>query len=120
MQLKKKLMTLACLAALAASGQAVAALSAADAARLGADLTPLGGEKAGNKAGTIPAWDGGLTKPPAGFKAGETGYIDPFANEKPTLTITKANAEQYKDNLTAGEMALLKKYDNYKKTHHTT
>ena len=48
MQLKKKLMTLACLAALAASGQAVAALSAADAARLGADLTPLGGEKAGN------------------------------------------------------------------------
>ena len=44
MQLKKKLMTLACLAALAASGQAVAALSAADAARLGADLTPLGGE----------------------------------------------------------------------------
>jgi hypothetical protein len=114
MQLRKNLMTLACLAALAASGQALAALSAADAARLGADLTPIGAEKAGNKAGTIPAWDGGLTKPPAGFKAGETGYIDPFANEKPTLTITKANADQYKDNLTAGEMALLKKYDNYK------
>ena len=62
MQLRKNLMTLACLAALAASGQALAALSAADAARLGADLTPIGAEKAGNKAGTIPAWDGGLTK----------------------------------------------------------
>ena len=30
--------------------------------------TPLGAETAGNAAGTIPAWDGGLTKPIAGFK----------------------------------------------------
>ena len=57
--------------AVAASLIALPALSqatAAEAARLGADLTPLGGEKAGNAAGTIPAWDGGITPPAkAGF-----------------------------------------------------
>ena len=36
---------------------AEAAVSAQEAAHLGADLTPLGGEKAGNAAGTIPAWE---------------------------------------------------------------
>ncbi len=46
---------------LVAAAPGMSAVSAAEAARLGADLTPLGGEKAGNKAGTIPAWDGGLT-----------------------------------------------------------
>ena len=37
-----------------------AAISAEEAARLGKDLTPLGGEMAGNADGTIPAWTGGL------------------------------------------------------------
>ena len=44
---------------------------AADPARLGADLTPLGGEKAGNADGSIPAWEGGITTPPAGYKPGD-------------------------------------------------
>ena len=39
----------------------MAAVSAAEAAKLGAELTPLGAEKAGNADGSIPAWDGGLT-----------------------------------------------------------
>ena len=39
---------------------AFGAVSPQEAARLGQDLTPLGGEKAGNKDGTIPAWTGGL------------------------------------------------------------
>ena len=38
-----------------------AEMAADEVARLGVDLTPLGGEKAANAAGTIPAWDGGLT-----------------------------------------------------------
>ncbi|TLY74204.1 MAG: hypothetical protein E6K42_11875, partial [Gammaproteobacteria bacterium] len=37
-----------------------AAVSPEEAARLGAELTPLGGEKAGNADGSIPAWTGGL------------------------------------------------------------
>ena len=43
---------------------AVAGLSPEQIARLGADLTPLGAEKAGNADGTIPEWTGGMTKPP--------------------------------------------------------
>lgn len=80
--------------------------------RLGKDLTPTGAEKAGNKDGSIPGWSGGMTKPPAGWSA-EQGYVDPYANEKPVLTINAANAEQYKDKLTAGTLALLKKYSNF-------
>ena len=92
---------------------ASAALSPADAARLGQDLTPLGGEKAGNADGSIPAWTGGLTTPPAGYKPGDH-HPDPFAGEAPLYTITAANADQYADLLTAGHVALLKAYPTYK------
>lgn len=109
-------------AGLIAALPAQAKLSAAEAARLGADLTPVGAEKAGNADGSIPAWTGGLCAPPAGWTAAK-GYTDPFANEKPKFTITAANAEQYKDKLTAGTLAMLKKYDNFKmpvyETHRT-
>lgn len=89
-----------------------AAATQAEVDRLGKDLTPTGAEKAGNKDGSIPAWSGGLAKPPVGWKP-EQGYVDPFANEKPLFTITAANADQYKDKLSAGELALLKKYPNF-------
>lgn len=95
-------------------GSAVlASATAADIARLMVDLTPTGAEKAGNSAGTIPAWTGGLTKPPAGWTPA-MGYVDPFADEKPLFTITGANADQYKEKLSAGQMALLKKYPTFK------
>ncbi len=58
------------LAGLLFAGQGFAAITAEQAARLGNDLTPLGGEKAGNADGTIPAWDGGITSPPAGYQKG--------------------------------------------------
>jgi hypothetical protein len=92
---------------------ASAKLSDAEAARLGADLTPMGAEKAGNKDGTIPAWTGGLCAPPAGWTAAQ-GYVDPFAGDKVLFTITKANAAQYKDKLTPGALAMLGKYDGFK------
>jgi hypothetical protein len=92
---------------------AFAELSSADLAKLGTTLTPVGAEKAGNAAGTIPAWDGGITKPLAGYQEGGS-YPDPYASDKPLFTITGANAEQYKANLSPGEMAMLKKYPDYK------
>lgn len=94
-------------------GSAHAKMTADEIARLGKDLTPVGAEKAGNADGSIPAWTGGLTTPPAGFDP-QKGYIDPFANEKPQFTITAANADQYKDKLTAGHYAMLKKYASFK------
>ena len=54
--------------------------SPGDIARLGAELTPLGAEKAGNADGTIPAWNGGITKPPAGYTPG-MHHPDPFADD---------------------------------------
>ena len=100
-------------ALLGAAAPASAGLSAAEIARLGADLTPIGAEKAGNKDGTIPAWTGGLCAPPAGWTAAQ-GYTDPFASDKVLFTITKANAAQYKDKLAPGVLAMLNKYDNFK------
>ena len=92
---------------------AYAKLTADEAARLGADLTPMGAEKAGNKDGTIPAWTGGLCAPPAGWTAAK-GYVDPFASDKVQFTITKANAGQYKDKVTPGMQAMLDKYPEFK------
>ncbi|MHB8709435.1 MAG: DUF1329 domain-containing protein, partial [Desulfuromonadales bacterium] len=92
---------------------ALAALSADEAARLGKERTPLGAEKAGNADGTIPAWDGGITKPPAGYQKGKY-HPDPFANDKPLFTITAANLEQYAAKLTDGQKAMLKAYPSYK------
>jgi hypothetical protein len=100
-------------ALLGVAAPASAKLTDAEVARLGADLTPVGGEKAGNKDGTIPAWTGGLCAPPAGWTP-EQGYVDPFASDKVLFTITKANAAQYKDKLTPGTLAMLAKYDNFK------
>ena len=98
-------------AALAAP--AAAELSSADLAKLGTTLTPVGGEKAGNAAGTIPAWDGGITRPAAGYVPGGS-YVDPFPNDKPLFTIDAGNVDRYKDNLSPGEIAMFKKYPDYK------
>src|ERR1700730_17474942 len=88
---------------LAASGLlfgsvAWAAVRPQEAARLGADLTPLGGEKAGNADGSIPAWTGGLkSAAEAGFPNYHSPdhYPDPYAHDKPLFTITAANMGQY-------------------------
>jgi hypothetical protein len=93
----------------AAFAAGVATATAQSAADLGKSLTPLGAEKAGNAAGTIPAWDGGITAPPAGYKSGDH-HPDPYADDKPSATINAANAEQYADNLTEGHKALLARY----------
>jgi Protein of unknown function (DUF1329) len=108
---KKSMAALAVGAAFAVP--AAAELSSADLAKLGTTLTPLGAEKAGNAAGTIPAWDGGITKALAGHQAGQY-YADPYPNDKPLFTIDGRNADRYKDNLAPGQMAMLKKYDDYK------
>jgi hypothetical protein len=97
---------------------AMAAVSAAEAARLCAELTPLGAEKAGNADGSIPAWDGGITSAAqAGFPNFRPGqhHPDPFAADKPLYTITAANMGQYANKLTEGHKKLLQTYrDTFK------
>ena len=110
MNLKRlTMMASATLGAMTLSAAVHAELSAADLAKLGTTLTPMGAEKAGNAAGTIPAWDGGITKVPAdvNFKSGGL-YPDPFPNDKPLFTIASGNMDKYKDNLSPGQMAMMK------------
>lgn len=85
-----------------------AKVSADEAARLGKELTPLGAERAGNAAGTIPAWTGGLPKQdlPRG--------ANPFAADQPLYTITAQNMAQHADVLTEGYKALFKTFPDYK------
>ncbi len=91
-----------------------AELSADQVAQLGNELTPLGGEKAGNADGTIPAWDGGLTQAPSGYTAGGY-YVDPYAGDAIKVTITSGNMAEHADKLTEGHKALLKTYpDSFK------
>lgn len=69
--LNKHLLIGASLALALGSGGALAGVSAGEAAQLKSSLTPLGAEKAGNAAGSIPAWTGGITQAPAGYKPGQ-------------------------------------------------
>ncbi len=93
----------------------MAAVSAADAAKLGAELTPLGAEKAGNADGSIPAWDGGITSAAqagfANFRPGQH-HPDPYASDKPLYTVTATNMGQYANKLTEGHKKLLQTYRN--------
>lgn len=100
--------------ALSLALSAHAAVSADEAAKLKSTLTPLGAEKAANKEGSIPAWDGGLTKVPAGFVEGGK-RADPYAGEKPLYTVTAKNMDKYADKLTDGVKAMLQRYpDTYR------
>ena len=53
------------------TGQAIAGSKPDQIQRLSEDLTPMGSERAGNAAGTIPAWTGGITSPPPEYKPGD-------------------------------------------------
>ncbi len=96
------------------SGIAMAKVSPEQAAKLGKELTPLGAVRAGNADGSIPAWTGGITKPPAGYKVGDH-HQDPFPNDKIQYTVTASNVSKYKAILTPGQVKLFKTYpDTYK------
>jgi hypothetical protein len=109
--------------AVAFVGAAQAKVAPEEAAKLGKSLTMVGAEMAGNADGSIPAFTGGLTTAPAGFKPGDSYRPNPFAGEKPVLVITGSNADQYKDQLTAVTYELLKRFPSYRvdvfKTHRT-
>lgn len=108
MQSREALIAAAVVAALTVI-HAKAAVSPQEAARLGEDLTLVGAEKAGS--GAIPSFDGGLTQPPTGinYKIGDF-HPDPFAADKPTMTIDGTNYRQHLDKLPAGVVATLERY----------
>ncbi len=94
-------------AALAFSGPV-----AADPGKLGTELTPIGGEKAGN-GGDIPEWTGGVREAPATYKEGKH-HPSPFPDDKPKFTIDVSNLDKYRDNLSEGMIAMLTKWSTLK------
>jgi hypothetical protein len=89
---------------------AQAAVSGDEAKALGTTLTKFGAEKAGNADGSIPAYEGGLTKAPAGHKPDARYYVDPFEGEKPVLKIDASNVSKYESMLTEGTKEALKRF----------
>jgi len=89
-----------------------AAVSQQEARKLGAELTPMGGQKAGNAEGTIPAWTGSMNGVPAGSSYMGSGdvYPDPYEKDKMLFKITAQNMARFEKNLGEGTKALLKKY----------
>lgn len=111
----KKLVLVASAITLALSTVSVhAKVSEAEAAKLGNELTPLGGEKAGNADGSIPAWDGGITKAPAGYEVGSF-HVNPYPDDKVQFEITASNYKEYSAFLSDGQKKLFETYpETYK------
>ncbi len=76
-------------------------------------LTPLGGLRAGNADGTIPAWTGAFIPLPADYVTG-TPRPDPFPDDKPLFSITAANLATYQDKLPLGAQELFKRHPDYR------
>jgi len=94
---------------MAISTATMAAATPEQVAALGNTLTPVGAEKAGNAAGTIPEWTGGL--PTDAAPVSENGFVsNPFAEDKPLFVITAQNYQQYADNLAPGQIAMFERY----------
>lgn len=100
------------LAALLTSGSCLAAVPAQEVARLEHDLTPIGAERAASTDGKIPAWTGGLAKDAGKIVDGAPS--DPFAGDKPIFEISSSNYQQYQANLTPGQIALLKRFPDFR------
>ena len=112
--MKKYITTASLLMLTIASSSVLAKVSPEEAAKLGTTLTPLGAVMSANAAGTIPAWTGGLNSKNS-TKSEDSGRpAHPFSADKPLMIITSANYNDYKNNLSPGQIAMFKKYADYK------
>ncbi|MCB1656210.1 MAG: DUF1329 domain-containing protein [Pseudomonadales bacterium] len=115
---KNMALTLSLLAGLTASCTAFSKVTPEEAAQLGKNLTCLGAERAGNAAGSIPAFTGEYVDQVPGWNhilySGDQP-VDPFKDEVPVLVLTSSNYKEHAANLTEGQKVLFEKYpDSYK------
>jgi hypothetical protein len=85
------------------------AAGALAASELPQNLTPIGAERDATPDGRIPAWQGGLTTAQQRLESNGTP-VDPYGDERPLYEITAQNYRQYEDQLSAGQIALLKRF----------
>lgn len=94
------------------TGAALAKVTAAEADKLGKELTCVGAEKAGSKNG-VPEYTGKWVGVPPGvtwkLHSGQHP-VDVYAGEKPVFMITAENVGQYADRLSEGQKAMFAKY----------
>lgn len=108
--MSNKLLCALCLisAIWAVPGQA--AVSQAEANRLGNSLTPFGAIRAGNSAGTIPRWDGGDTRIPDGYGGTGSHHVNPYPDDEVLYSIDINNLDEYRDRLGKGVIAMMETY----------
>ncbi len=82
---------------------ALGKVSAEKASELGASLTPVGAEAAGNADGSIPPWKPLVLQD---FERGD----DPYEDDKPIITLTAANYREHEQWLTEGQKALFRTF----------
>ena len=80
----------------------------ADPSLLTTTLTPLGGERAGNADGSIPAWTGGQVSPPLPPTTPSATHL--FEDEQPLYEVNASNMAQYADLLSEGTKAQIQKF----------
>jgi len=107
--MRNRLIAAIAVAVMGASSPLLAKVTQAEAARLNNELTPVGAERAGNAAGTIPAWDGGLATPPANWREGSV-EVNPFPGDKALYVVTGDNLDLYRDKLLDGHIRMLEQY----------
>ena len=102
--------------ALLAASLSQARVTEEEASRLGKDLTPFGGEVAGNADGTIPDWSGKWRGIPPGVDyAGHPAELpNPYPEEKPLFSITPENYQEHKEHLMDGQIALFERYPTFR------
>ncbi len=95
---------------LAAQSKVAAKVPPAEANKLGTTLTPFGAVKEGNKAGTIPPWEGGIKEIPEDYEGPGNHHVDPFADDKAKLIISNSNYLTHAQVLTPGQLGMFEAY----------
>ena len=91
-----------------------AAMALATGAVWAADLTVAGSERAGNKDGTIPAWEGKDVHLPGWSYGKFRGDYWNHKGEKPLFSIDASNVDRYRDKLSPGQVQLIKQTKGYR------
>lgn len=82
---------------------------AQSASALGSTLTPIGADPKASADGLVPAWTGGVTTPPPGWRPGDPPP-NLYPDDKPIFTVTPDNMTQYATMLCEGQRQMLKQY----------
>lgn len=111
---RKHVVTLAL--ALGVVGGAYAMATADEIAQIGSKYTCTGAEKAGTASGVAEFTGKYLGAMPGMIPNAEAGehQTDPYAHEKPIVTITVENMAGYTDRLSAGQKAMFRKYPGFR------